>query len=138
MKSFGIFFVCVACFLGGSRRFADAFISAHAVRLSSSSLPVNNNNFDAEAYAKSMSAAAIDQMKNLKPEDLDKMIAEIDSMGGVQKAALKAMNMDVSFVLCPTPPSPRFDSYPPVFNFWPILPYSPARDDEEVASNDEG
>ncbi|KAL3911195.1 MAG: hypothetical protein SGILL_007377 [Bacillariaceae sp.] len=52
--------------------------------------------FDQDAYAKSMSQAAIEQMKNLKPEDLDKMIAELDTMGGVQKTALKAMNMDVS------------------------------------------
>jgi hypothetical protein len=54
--------------------------------------------FDQDAYAKSMSQAAIEQMKNLKPEDIDKMIAELDSMGGIQKAALKAMNMDVSWV----------------------------------------
>ncbi|KAL3934043.1 MAG: hypothetical protein SGARI_003557 [Bacillariaceae sp.] len=51
--------------------------------------------FDKDAYAKSMSQAAIEQMKNLKPEDIDKMISEMDNMGGMQKAALKAMNMDV-------------------------------------------
>ncbi|KAL3930793.1 MAG: hypothetical protein SGARI_004380, partial [Bacillariaceae sp.] len=50
--------------------------------------------FDKDAYAKSMSQAAIEQMKNLKPEDIDKMISEMDNMGGMQKAALKAMNMD--------------------------------------------
>lgn len=55
--------------------------------------------FDKDAYAKSMSQAAIEQMKNLKPEDIDKMIAEMDNMGGMQKAALKAMNMDVSQVV---------------------------------------
>jgi hypothetical protein len=95
MKFWGVFVVCVACLLGGS--LADAFVSAPAAKLSASSLPMKNN-FDAEGYAKSMSAAAIDQMRNLKPDDLDKMISEIDSMGGVQKAALKAMNMDVSSV----------------------------------------
>jgi len=50
--------------------------------------------FDADEYAKSMSSAAIDQMKNLKPEDIDKMLEEMDNMNPIQKSALKAMNMD--------------------------------------------
>jgi len=41
-----------------------------------------------------MSAAAIDQMKNLKPEDIDKMLVEMENMNPIQKNALKAMNMD--------------------------------------------
>ena len=41
-----------------------------------------------------MSSAAIDQMKNLKPGDIDKMLAEMDNMNPIQKSALKAMNMD--------------------------------------------
>jgi hypothetical protein len=54
-------------------------------------------NFNPDEYAKSMSAAAVEQMKNLKPGDIDKMIAELDNMGPLQKSALKAMNMDVSW-----------------------------------------
>jgi hypothetical protein len=50
--------------------------------------------FDANEYAKSMSSAAIDQMKNLKPEDIDKMLVEMENMNPLQKSALKAMNMD--------------------------------------------
>ena len=56
----------------------------------------DNKNFDADAYAKSMSAAAIEQMKNLKPGDIDRMIKELDEMNPIQKQAMKAMNMDVS------------------------------------------
>jgi hypothetical protein len=41
-----------------------------------------------------MAAAAAEQMKNLKPEDIDKMIEEFDNMGPLQRTALKAMNMD--------------------------------------------
>lgn len=41
-----------------------------------------------------MSSAAIDQMKNLKPEDIDKMLEEMENMNPLQKSALKAMNMD--------------------------------------------
>jgi hypothetical protein len=89
-------FFSTGCLLSG----VSAFVSGPAARhqqLSSSLTSLQmKNNFDADNYAKSMSAAAIEQMKNLKPEDLDKMIAEIDNMGGMQKAALKAMNMDVS------------------------------------------
>ena len=58
----------------------------------------NNKNFDADAYAKSMSAAAIEQMKNLKPGDIDRMIKELDEMNPIQKQAMKAMNMDVRLV----------------------------------------
>jgi hypothetical protein len=122
MKFFGILYVCLACFIGGTPGYADAFVFGLASSLpllSSSSLSMKNNNFDANAYAKSMSAAAIDQMKNLKPGDLDKMIAEIDSMGGVQKAALKAMNMDVSFGIFFYLVVPD-DSYPFALNF--VLP----------------
>mmetsp|Transcript_1326 Transcript_1326/g.2772 ORF Transcript_1326/g.2772 Transcript_1326/m.2772 type:complete len:424 (+) Transcript_1326:181-1452(+) len=52
------------------------------------------NKFDPNEYAKSMSAAAIDQMKNLKPEDIDRMLEEMENMNPIQKSALKAMNMD--------------------------------------------
>lgn len=41
-----------------------------------------------------MAAEALEQMKNLKPEDLDEMIEEFDNMGAIQRTALKAMNMD--------------------------------------------
>lgn len=41
-----------------------------------------------------MSNAAIEQMKNLKPEDMDRMLQEMDNMNPIQKQALKAMNMD--------------------------------------------
>lgn len=50
--------------------------------------------FDSNDYAASMSAAAIEQMKNLKPEDIDKMLEEMENMNPIQKTALKAMNMD--------------------------------------------
>jgi len=50
--------------------------------------------FDPKQYAENMSAAAIDQMKNLKPEDIDKMLVEMENMNPIQKNALKAMNMD--------------------------------------------
>ncbi len=62
-----------------------------AVRTTSTFL---QNNFDPNEYAKNMSAAAIDQMKNLKPEDIDKMMEEMENMNPIQKQALKAMNMD--------------------------------------------
>jgi hypothetical protein len=60
-------------------------------------LHMSDNKFNADAYAKSMSAAAIEQMKNLKPGDIDRMIEELDNMNPIQKTALKAMNMDVRF-----------------------------------------
>jgi len=44
--------------------------------------------------AKSISAAAMEQMKNIKPEDIDRMMEEMDKMNPLQKNALKAMNMD--------------------------------------------
>jgi hypothetical protein len=59
-------------------------------------MSTTNGKFNADEYAKSMSAAAIEQMKNLKPEDIDRMIQEMDNMGPLQRSALKAMNMDVS------------------------------------------
>jgi hypothetical protein len=60
-------------------------------------LHMSDNKFNADAYAKSMSVAAIEQMKNLKPGDIDRMIEELDNMNPIQKTALKAMNMDVRF-----------------------------------------
>ncbi|KAG7366456.1 hypothetical protein IV203_029126 [Nitzschia inconspicua] len=90
MKFFLVLSVCASFFLGG----ADAFVARPAIHRRQQTGLSMKNNFDADAYARSMSAAAIDQMKNLKPEDLEKMIAELDNMGGMQKAALKAMNMD--------------------------------------------
>jgi len=41
-----------------------------------------------------MMAAAAAQMKNITPEDLDKMVSEVDSMNPLQAKALKAMGMD--------------------------------------------
>lgn len=41
-----------------------------------------------------MSAEALAQMKNLKKEDIDKMLEEFDNMNPIQRNALKAMNMD--------------------------------------------
>jgi len=37
---------------------------------------------------------AAEQMKNMKPEDMDRMIKEMDSMNPIQAGALKAMGMD--------------------------------------------
>lgn len=54
----------------------------------------SSKQFDPNEYAKSMSASAIEQMKNLKPEDIDKMIDDFDNMNSIQRSALKAMNMD--------------------------------------------
>ena len=42
---------------------------------------------------------ASEQMKNLKPEDIDKMLEEIDNMNPIQKAGLKAMGMDPGALL---------------------------------------
>jgi len=39
-------------------------------------------------------AASAEQMKNMTPDDMDKMIAEMDQMGPLQEASLKAMGMD--------------------------------------------
>jgi len=41
-----------------------------------------------------MMAAAAEQMKNIKPQDLDKMLEEMDQMNPLQAGALKAMGMD--------------------------------------------
>uniref|UniRef100_A0A7S4EKI1 STI1 domain-containing protein n=1 Tax=Pseudo-nitzschia australis TaxID=44445 RepID=A0A7S4EKI1_9STRA len=78
-----------------SVQFSNGFVSplrsGHSVATSASLL---QNKFDPNEYAKSMSSAAIDQMKNLKPEDIDKMMEEMENMNPIQKSALKAMNMD--------------------------------------------
>ena len=37
---------------------------------------------------------AAEQMKNMKPEDIDRMIKEMDNMNPLQAGALKAMGMD--------------------------------------------
>lgn len=47
-----------------------------------------------EKTTKQMMAAAAAQMKNMTPEDLDKMVAEVDNMNPLQAGALKAMGMD--------------------------------------------
>ena len=82
-------FSCFAILLGLSEGFLAP--TKPAVRTTSTFL---QNNFDPNEYAKNMSAAAIDQMKNLKPEDIDKMMEEMENMNPIQKQALKAMNMD--------------------------------------------
>jgi len=41
-----------------------------------------------------MSSQAIEQMKNLKPGDIDTMLQEFENMNPIQRNALKAMNMD--------------------------------------------
>jgi len=46
-----------------------------------------------------MLKASAEQMKNLKPEDMDRMMAEMDSMGPAQKAALKAMGMEPDLMM---------------------------------------
>ena len=61
---------------------------------SRASMTLLRDKFDPKQYAENMSAAAIDQMKNLKPEDIDKMLVEMENMNPIQKNALKAMNMD--------------------------------------------
>jgi len=81
-------FSCFAILLGLSEGFLAPAKPAARART------FLQNNFDANEYAKNMSAAAIDQMKNLKPEDIDKMMEEMENMNPIQKQALKAMNMD--------------------------------------------
>lgn len=39
-------------------------------------------------------AASAEQMKNMTPDDMDRMMAEMDQMGPMQEAQLKAMGMD--------------------------------------------
>lgn len=43
----------------------------------------------------SMKQQAMDQMKNLTPQQIDQMLLEMETMNPVQKAALKAMGMDL-------------------------------------------
>ena len=40
-----------------------------------------------------------EQMKNMKPEDIEKMMEEMENMGAVQKQALKAMGMEPELML---------------------------------------
>jgi len=41
-----------------------------------------------------MKAQSLEQMKNLKPEDIDKMLEEMENMNPLQAGAMKAMGMD--------------------------------------------
>jgi len=45
---------------------------------------------DPNEFAKSMSSQAIDQMKNLKPGDIDNMLQEFDNMNPIQKKCPKS------------------------------------------------
>lgn len=58
--------------------------------LSSPSSLTMKSPLDAEEFY----GMAAEQMKNLKPEDIDKMLEEMENMNPIQKAALKAMGMD--------------------------------------------
>lgn len=86
------FFSCFAILVGVQR--TNAFLSPLRKEHSFGKSSYLQNKFDANEYAKSMSSAAIDQMKNLKPEDIDRMMEEMENMNPIQKSALKAMNMD--------------------------------------------
>jgi len=44
-------------------------------------------------------AATAKQLQNMKPEDMDKMLAELDAMNPVQASALKALGMDPEMVM---------------------------------------
>jgi hypothetical protein len=83
---------CVAILAG--LQLANGFLSPMRTEHSFGKSSFLQEKFDANEYAKSMSSAAIDQMKNLKPEDIDKMLVEMENMNPLQKSALKAMNMD--------------------------------------------
>lgn len=83
---------CVAILAG--LQLANGFLSPLRTKHSFGKSSFLQEKFDANEYAKSMSSAAIDQMKNLKPEDIDKMLVEMENMNPIQKSALKAMNMD--------------------------------------------
>ena len=75
------------------KKLSNGFISPY--RYSESYFPsLLQSSKDPNEYAKSMSSAAIDQMKNLKPGDIDKMLQEFDNMNPIQRNALKAMKMD--------------------------------------------
>ena len=42
-----------------------------------------------------MKQQAMDQMKNLTPQQIDQMLLEMETMNPIQKSALKAMGMDL-------------------------------------------
>jgi hypothetical protein len=42
-----------------------------------------------------MKQQAMDQMKNLTPQQIDQMLQEMETMNPIQKSALKAMGMDL-------------------------------------------
>lgn len=86
------FYKCFAVL--AALQFSDGFLSPLRKEYPFGKSSFLQNKFDPEEYAKSMSSAAIDQMKNLKPEDIDRMLGEMESMNPIQKSALKAMNMD--------------------------------------------
>mmetsp|Transcript_32787 Transcript_32787/g.35350 ORF Transcript_32787/g.35350 Transcript_32787/m.35350 type:complete len:403 (-) Transcript_32787:2593-3801(-) len=71
---------------------SNGFISSPSREYSFPSLLKSSK--DPNEFAKSMSSQAIDQMKNLKPGDIDNMLQEFENMNPIQKNALKAMNMD--------------------------------------------
>lgn len=45
-----------------------------------------------------MMKASADQMKNMKPEDMDRMLQEMDSMGEAERKQLQSMGMDVEMM----------------------------------------
>lgn len=69
----------------------DAFISPLKAKTTTSMQMFDQGSF---GDADSMKKASLEQMKNLKPGDIDKMLKEMDEMNPIQKSAMKAMNMD--------------------------------------------
>ena len=100
MKIYFSISLLVASSLSSSMRMiADAFVipngrSAPAPASSSTTLSMSSPSGADDFYN-----MASEQMKNLKPEDIDKMLEEIDNMNPIQKAGLKAMGMDPGALL---------------------------------------
>ena len=103
MKIYISISLLVASSLSSSMRMiADAFVipngrSAPAPAPASSSTTILS--MSSPSGADDFYNMASEQMKNLKPEDIDKMLEEIDNMNPIQKAGLKAMGMDPGALL---------------------------------------
>ena len=80
-------FSCFAVLLGLSA--TEAFLSPLRKEAT-----VLRSSFDPNEYSESMKAQSLEQMKNLKPEDIDKMLEEMENMNPLQAGAMKAMGMD--------------------------------------------
>eukprot|EP00529_Nitzschia_sp_RCC80_P019363 CAMPEP_0113507324 /NCGR_PEP_ID=MMETSP0014_2-20120614/36401_1 /TAXON_ID=2857 /ORGANISM="Nitzschia sp." /LENGTH=433 /DNA_ID=CAMNT_0000402919 /DNA_START=268 /DNA_END=1569 /DNA_ORIENTATION=- /assembly_acc=CAM_ASM_000159 len=100
MKIYFSISLLVASSLSSSMRFmADAFVvpNARSAPTSSASTMTTTTlsmSSPPPGGADEFYNMASEQMKNLKPEDIDKMLEEIDTMNPIQKAGLKAMGMD--------------------------------------------